>query len=335
MKKLISIFYFFILMMGVISCNGQENKNSTTSNIEKANNKIIPDLFDKKYFHGYQLSPDSDHPIYTYTGKDIGDLTVNFINKNVEKQIEWLGFDFKNGVESSDNPDDKYFDDLDEIIKKKLDPSLKDYEIIAEHIPAKFIDKKNLDYIYPYTKTYYLYNKEKKDWQFLKEKNVSDGSNEKNITKLSELNSMINLNQKDKSEPQSNNISIPIEKIDGVWSSDCSSENYMSLSSTITNAQFTVIDRFSMNAQLKKIDVNKYKFYFTDFPPIIHLPEEMQNWDNLDDKKAVGLMEIIDDSKINIEWFGFYYKKGKKYIQTENPFNNKNRIANLIKCSDK
>lgn len=90
-----------------------------------------------------------------------------------------------------------------------------------------------------------------------------------------------------------------------------------------------------MNAQLKKVSNNKYEFYFTDFPSIIPLPDEMQNWDNLDHKKVVGYFEIIDDARVNLTWFGFYNKKTKKNIQTKNPFNNVNNDpVSLIKCSE-
>lgn len=338
MRKLINIFYFPLLISGVISCNGQDNKKNivTTITTEKTNNKkqTIPDLFDKKYFHGYQLSPDSDYPIYTYAGKDFGSLTVNFISKNIEKQKEWLQFDFNNGLDAGDDPDDKYFSDLDKIIKRKLEPNLKDYEIIAEYIPLKYLQKQTLDYIYPYTKTYYLYNKEKKEWQFIKEIKINDNSNEKNITTLLELNSMINYHQRNNSNTQNDFVSIPLKQFDGVWSSDCQSNFDVSLSSTITNAQFSIPDRFSMNAQLKKIDTNKYELYFTDFPPIIPLPDNMEVWDNMDNKKPVGIIEFIGKSKLNLTWFGFYHKKLKKNIETENPFDSKKTTANLVKCSN-
>lgn len=339
MKKLINIFYFTVLISGVISCNGQENKKNkvTTIATEKTNskNQAIPDLFDKKYFHGYQLSPDSDYPIYTYVGKDIGSLTVNFINKNIDKQKEWLQFDFNNGLDAGDDPDDKYFSDLDKIIKRKLEPNLKDYEIIAEYIPLKYLQKQTLDLIYPYIKTYYLYNKENKEWQSIKEIKINDSSNEKNITTLLELNSMINLNQKDSSHTPNNTVSIPLKQFAGVWSSDCQSNLHVSLSLTITDAQFIIPDRFAMNAQLKKIDTNKYELYFTDFPPIIPLPANMEVWDNMDNKKPVGVIEFTRENKLSLTWFGFYHKKLKKNIETKNPFDSKKETTDLIKCSDR
>ncbi|WP_160139353.1 hypothetical protein [Chryseobacterium sp. c4a] len=339
MKKLINIFYFSILISGIISCNGQENKTKivTTITTKKTSNttQAIPDLFDKKYFHGYQLSPDSDYPIYTYIGKDIGSLTVNFINKNIDKQNEWLQFDFNNGIDAGDDPDDKYFSDLDKVIKRKLEPNLTDYEIITEYVPLKYLQKQTLDFIYPYIKTYYLYNKEKKEWQFIKEIKINDSSNEKNITTLLELNSMINLNQKDNSHTQNDTASMPLKQFDGVWSSDCQSNLHVSLSSVITNAQFLIPDRFAMNAQLKKIDTNKYELYFTDFPPIIPLPDNMEVWDNMDNKKSVGIIEFIGKSKLSLTWFGFYHKKFKKNIETENPFDSKKNTDILVKCSDK
>lgn len=131
---------------------------------------------------------------------------------------------------------------------------------------------------------------------------------------------------------ESDSITIPKSSI---WATDCKADKYISIKTDINNIQFTVPGRFSMNAQLKKMGNNKYEFYFTDFPPIIPLPEEMQNWDNLDNTKAVGYFEINDDSKIILTWFGFYDKTAKKNIQTKNPFNNLNtNTASLIRCSE-
>jgi len=108
---------------------------------------------------------------------------------------------------------------------------------------------------------------------------------------------------------KADSITIPKSSI---WSTDCTADRFISIKTNINNIQFTVPGRFFMNAQLKKVANNKYEFYFTDFPPIIPLPDEMQNWENLDNKKAVGYIEIVDDSKINLTWFGFYSKKTKK-----------------------
>lgn len=126
MKKWLTIFYFLLLIIGVVSCNGQENKKSTSNNKEYSSNmnRALPAPFDKKYFHGYQLSPDSDYPIYSHTDKNFGDLTISFINKDIDKQKEWLQFDFNNNLEPGDDPDDKYFDNLNKIIKTKLEPNL-------------------------------------------------------------------------------------------------------------------------------------------------------------------------------------------------------------------
>ncbi|SHM54988.1 hypothetical protein [Chryseobacterium polytrichastri] len=323
---------YILLFLFILSCNGQNEKNKSSLKTFDKNQRRIAEInfLDKKYFHGYQLSPSSDYPIYNHIDNKFGDLVVNFIDKDFQKQKDWEQFDFNNGLDSGDDPDERYFNALNEIIKNKLEPNLNNYAIIAEYIPAKYLEKKTLNYIYPYTKTYYLYNEKQKTWNFLKEKTISDGADEKNITKLTELNAMIGI----KESNTSNNTSIPLNKLDGLWADDCNSDKTISISSTIKNAQFGIPNRFSMNAQLKKIDNNKYELYFTDFPPIIPLPDEMQNWENMDNEKPVGYFEIINDSKINLTWFGFYYKKTKKYIQTENPFNKNNTVASIIRCSD-
>lgn len=156
----------------------------------------------------------------------------------------------------------------------------------------------------------------------------------KEKSKLNRADSLIthNENQLSTVVKESNSITIPKSSI---WATDCKADKFISIKTDINNIQFTIPGRFSMNAQLKKVDNNKYEFYFTDFPSIIPLPDEMQNLDNLDNKKAIGYFEIIDDSKVNLTWFGFYNKKTKKSIQTKNPFNNVNNDpVSLIKCSE-
>jgi len=156
----------------------------------------------------------------------------------------------------------------------------------------------------------------------------------KDNTKSNKTNLLITENEIQSSTIVKKVDSITISK-SSIWSTDCTADKFISIKTDINNMQFTVPGRFSMNSQLKKVDNNKYEFYFTDFPPIIPLPDEMQNWENLDNKKAVGYIQIIDESKITLTWFGFYNKKTKKNIQTENPFNKEHNVsANLIKCSE-
>lgn len=189
-KSVIALLSFLI----IFSCNGQENKKNKHKSkaFNNDENVVLPVLFDKRYFHGYQLSPDSNYPIYSHTDRYIGCVTVSFIDKDIEKQKEWLNFDVANNVDSGDDPDDEYFNSLNKIIRKKLESNLDGYNIIAEWIPAKYLSSSTFDYVYPYKKNYYLYNREKQSWYFIKEKTVFDSSDGKNITKLTELNRMIN-----------------------------------------------------------------------------------------------------------------------------------------------
>ncbi|SHE76981.1 hypothetical protein [Chryseobacterium vrystaatense] len=343
-KSVIALLSFLI----IFSCEKvQENNHSKTWSLKSEDkskafnndeNVVLPVLFDKRYFHGYQLSPDSNYPIYSHTDRYIGCVTVSFIDKDIEKQKKWLNFDVANNVDSGDDPDDEYFNSLNKIIRKKLESNVDGYNIIAEWIPAQYLSSSTFDYVYPYKKNYYLYNREKQSWYFIKEETVFDSSDGKNITKLTELNRMINNSPSNSSAKKlkidSLNNSISLKKLDGIWSSECEFRDHVFISSTIANAQFTVTNRFSMNAELKKTGVNKYEFYFTDFPPLIPLPDEMQNWSNLDNKKPVGSFEMINESKIELTWFGFYYKKTKKYIQTENPFSKNSSKAVIINCPE-
>lgn len=189
-----------VLILSLNSCKKRSEKNRANINeiilkTEKKTDLKIPDFLDKKYFHGYQLSPTSDFPILTHSDKNIGSFVISYINYNIKNQKEWFDFDINNNIIAEDDPDEKYFTEINKIIQKKLEPQLDNYAIIAEHIPPKYLDNKTLSYIYPYKKTYYLYNKEKKNWDFISEKIITDGSDEKNITKLVELNNMIGIKE--------------------------------------------------------------------------------------------------------------------------------------------
>ncbi|MBF8458390.1 hypothetical protein IV494_14495 [Kaistella sp. G5-32] len=183
-----------LLIFFIISCNGQDKKQSPQKQISTTSEKGIetPDFFNKEYFNGYQLSPTSDFPMYSYVDNTIGEFTINYVNKKIENQKEWLDFDTKNNVISEDEPDDNYFKQLNKLIKNKLEPKLSEYHIIAVFTPSNFINK-NKDYKYPYEKYFYLYNTKEKSWRLINTKSINDAN--ENITSLGELNSLLKLKE--------------------------------------------------------------------------------------------------------------------------------------------
>lgn len=196
--KILKLFVIFVFTSILLSCNAQNNKELGIDEYYYFGNDSIkiPDFFNKKYFHGYQLSPDDNFPIYTHVDSIIGDISVNYILKDEKKQTEWFEYDSKNNIFSEDEPDAKYFSDLNNLIKSKLEPELSQYYVIAEYTPREYIayaNKKAMDYIYPYYKYFYLYDNTIKKWHFLTKK-IVNAPNE-NITTLQELNNIINNNQ--------------------------------------------------------------------------------------------------------------------------------------------
>ncbi|MCY0978694.1 DUF5991 domain-containing protein [Chryseobacterium wangxinyae] len=178
------LFRLFLIFM-LISCREQEKKDNNIKSIKEVK---IPDFLSQKYFHGYQLSPNSDFPIYMHTDNSIGEFTVNFLNKNTEKQKEWFDFDAKNNVFSEDEQDDNYFKQINLLIKKRLENNLSEYNMITEYIPKKFFTKKN-EYKYPYKKYFYLYVSSNKSWKLINTKTVKNVN--ENITSLQNFNSLI------------------------------------------------------------------------------------------------------------------------------------------------
>ncbi|MDR2205429.1 MAG: hypothetical protein LBE36_04665 [Flavobacteriaceae bacterium] len=184
--KFLHIIFFLSI---VLSCNGQTNDKSKKVNQSSSiNSSVNINFLDKKYFHGYQLSPDFDFPILSHTDNKIGSITVNFINENIEQQKEWFNFDSKNGLEYGDDPNDDYFNALNSLISKELKTPYEGYNIIAEYIPKKYINK-SLDYKYPYRKQIYILNKSTSIWELLEEKIIDVPS--KNIISLEYFNQLL------------------------------------------------------------------------------------------------------------------------------------------------
>lgn len=85
MINLTRIICVLLLILSLNSCKEQSEKNRGNINeiilkTEKNTDLKIPDFLDKKYFHGYQLSPTSDFPILTHSDRNIGSFVISYIN---------------------------------------------------------------------------------------------------------------------------------------------------------------------------------------------------------------------------------------------------------------
>lgn len=335
LNSIVTIISFLCLL---VSCrNDAKEKNITTKVINKEITQV--DFLNKKYFKRYSMSVDestpADHPHYNYLDcEKEGYFSVHFIPKDKTLISFWKDQYFKENKYEYDD-----WETENKIVSKLLNGKYELYNIFCFQITKKYLDtssgctEESINIKEESIADLYLYNLETKKWDFLKSLKVSIlppfADNNFFIKNFPDLIHQI--------ENQSSTVikdSITIPK-SSIWSTDCKADKFISIKTKINNIQFTIPGRFSMNAQLKKVSNNKYEFYFTDFPSIIPLPDEMQNWENLDNKKAVGHIQIIDESKINLTWFGFYSKKAKKNIQTENPFIKEHNVpASLIKCSE-
>ncbi|KMQ69263.1 hypothetical protein ACM39_03980 [Chryseobacterium sp. FH2] len=135
-----------ILLLVLNSCNGQkkeeiqiENKKSTSLNNKKVL-EIPIDFSDKKYQqNGFSVPDDLNgdlYPSYGYFDKSIGSFSVNYIGKNYDTQYLWnidnpTGFFSKYNIDGSDAQNSL-------LIKQAIKDD--DYYIIADFIPAKYIE---------------------------------------------------------------------------------------------------------------------------------------------------------------------------------------------------
>ncbi|PXW12954.1 hypothetical protein C8D70_11046 [Chryseobacterium sp. CBTAP 102] len=335
LNSIVTIISFLCLL---VSCrNDAKEKNITTKVINKEITQV--DFLNKKYFKRYSMSVDEStpahHPHYNYLDcEKEGYFSVHFIPKDKTLISFWKDQYFKENKYEYDD-----WETENKIVSKLLNGKYELYNIFCFQITKKYLDtssgctEESINIKEESIADLYLYNLKTKKWDFLKSLKVSIlppfADNNFFIKNFPDLIHQI---ENQPSTVIKDSITIPKSSI---WSTDCKADKFISIKTKINNIQFTIPGRFSMNAQLKKVSNNKYEFYFTDFPSIIPLPDEMQNWENLDNKKAVGHIQIIDESKINLTWFGFYSKKAKKNIQTENPFIKEHNVpASLIKCSE-
>lgn len=327
-----SIFAFLLLVV-LANCNGQESKkpepiNKTKTQERKtlktgSHNTSAINFFDDKYKKAGYYIPDNlngeTYPMYSYMDQNIGAFSVNYIGKTKEEQDFWSIYNY-NGFFK-----DKNIENIPpNLIEISLKSRAQNYYIVVDYLDKKYIqnfDKTSgeFDVSDKALESLYIYDNGK--WillETLKKTKIPDKTQSFFYNLASQY-----FNKIEKEYSISNS---------GKWTFKCHSKNSIVFLPNLNSAQFTITGRFSMNSELKKIGVNKYELYFTDFPPIIPLPDEMQNWEDLDNKKPVGTLEIINESKINLTWVGFYYKKAKKYIQTENPFNKNSAKATIIHC---
>lgn len=322
----------------MISCKDNGHKIEENTKKSTINDSQI-DFFSKKYFKGYFLVIDesnlSDHPFFSYlNSKTEGYFAVHFIPKNKSLLFFWKeeyykNFDFNNLDLKVDS----------EKIKKILKNKFTDYNIYCYHIKREYLDVKygsseeSVNLKKGSFADIYLYNQDQKKWQ-LKKHIASDilppYVNSNFFIDL--FPSQFNLKSTDLNYQQKEETIDDYSFKDINWALDCDSNTNVYFD--VIGGQFSCPERFCMNAELKKIGFNTYEFYFTDFPPIIPRSEEMQNWNDLDKTRSIGVFEIKDEKTIAITWNGFYHKKLKKFIETENPFTNKieNTPILLHKC---
>ena len=310
MKTIIKYILFFFTLNSLIHCNGEDKKVISSNNYKKETkifNDTIPNFLDKKYFKKYQLSADNDYPQYTFRNNKVGEIVVDYIAKNVELQQEWKDIDSRNNIMIEEEATDEQLQQINLLVKRKLEPDLENYFIIAEYIKPIYLVKNSYDYIYPYKKNYYLYDEEKKSWTFLKIKTVTDGNDEKNITKLNELNTIIN--QKSlKSEDKNTSSQINAKTLNR-WNGTY--DVHIDYGKLDENSEMAI--DFSIEIKNKSCTFSGmgYKTDFTDQCKI----EEIENSLILKFEKNIDGDGFSDHSNINILG-NIIYKNGDYYLKS-------------------
>ncbi len=337
MKKILKLSIQVILIFALLKCNGQEKHQE---NINQENSVKSPDFSDKKYFRRYELDANNAYPKYFYRDNKVGEFSVIFLAKDIHLQKQWQNFDIKNGIVIEDGATEKQVQQINMLIKEKLEPSIKNYYTIVEYVSPKYLNVKHLNYIYPYKRTYYLYIEETKSWSFLKDKIITDGSDEKNITKLNELNEMMNfkhyITKKDSIKSQTSPQKLGNYSDDGNWRTDCNT-GMTSFNISGKNG-FLVVAANQIYIDL--VETKRYDFEKGIAYKLEKIPEDMGrggmglNWQEYINDKPIVYVKKIDDNHMYFYWYGFYNGKTKKREFLESDFNVENKSKDIIltKC---
>lgn len=185
MKKIINYLLIAITFSFAGFYKGQNKHDKRNENKEIKN---TPNFFDKKYFTRYELDPNNSYPKYSHKDYKNGEFSVIYLAKNKALQKEWENYDSKNNI-IIEGPTNKQLQQINLLIKKKLEPNINDYDKLVEYVSPIYLVKKSNDHIFPYIKKYYLYNNEKKTWEYIGKKQIQEG--EESIITIDELNSMV------------------------------------------------------------------------------------------------------------------------------------------------
>lgn len=204
--KNIKIILSILITFCLASCNGQ-NKNEEQSKSLGISDGL-PNFLDKKFFSSYELDPNNTYPTYFYRNSKMGEFSVIFLAKNKNLQEEWKNYDSKNNIMIEEGATNEQLQQINLLIKKKLEPNINDYYRLAEYTAPQYI-KKN-DYIFPFIKKYYLFDDVKKRWEYIGEKKIEEG--EEIVISIDELNSMV-YNKTSKE----NNLNLQVNSTSKNW----------------------------------------------------------------------------------------------------------------------
>lgn len=119
------------------------------------------------------------------------------------------------------------------------------------------------------------------------------------------------------------------QMLNGSYRSDCNSK----VSFVVLDNDNAYLDLITNDGYVRLVMtvINK-DVYFTNLAGITRLNKAL-DWNNISTKQPVMRIKQISDHKISIDWLGLFNTKNKKTEIFENPFNNKEKVASLVKCS--
>lgn len=204
-----------------------------------------------------------------------------------------------------------------------------------------YFNTKTLKYLgkyeyFNYQKGRFYYNKNTNQL-FLKNdketelKKVKEDSNELLKSAIEkDINTIKNFNKTKSSTP------LSIIKLKGhKWKAECK-KNAPELNFILDNTAY--LDIFTTRDQFARVLV-KYnnengKIQYQGLTSISRANNDL-DWQNLSNDSTIAIIKSANNSKLKLNWLGFYNKKNSTRELSKNPFSNEEEIITLQKCSSK
>lgn len=360
MRKIIILFSIVLL---VISCNDTKKENFKIANSIRS--EINPDLFSDSLFIGEPLAADAEFIRNVEAGGDnyrYFEQFGNVLKKHNKKYVNYKSNGFIKTLKVSDKltlelKRKKYSSkdknsDIQIVLFTKINDAVKDSIVFYKYqLDQDFPKEQRFETLAFLDNNLEIFKLESysglSEFAFQAEKwerfkiNSSNGKIEliKKINYKDSANTTTDNKETNTEVSDVNAVSneiFPFEDSAVKWKLTCENSNpqkYVYFEKHEANFVFSYSDGFSIVLIVRKINDKEYGLYYS-YPPFFPAPEDM-DFENYATTKPCATFNLINTSKIEFTWLGFYNNKTNKKERLKNSFTQKIETSPVIleKCS--